>query len=99
MFAAFQQGSSRCRSWATWGFERRGADGIDRPAVLSIGAGEKPFPRMASITETGRDVLAGTNRLPVACARPNAGSAAFGSRRHVRRGVSVLPLTRAGIRL
>jgi hypothetical protein len=27
--------------------------------VLSIGAGEKPFPRMASITVIGRDVLAG----------------------------------------
>ncbi len=27
--------------------------------VLSIGAGEKPFPRMASITDIGRDVLAG----------------------------------------
>jgi hypothetical protein len=27
--------------------------------VLSIAAGEKPFPRMASITDTGREVLAG----------------------------------------
>jgi hypothetical protein len=27
--------------------------------VLTIGEGEKPFPRMASITDTGRDVLAG----------------------------------------
>jgi hypothetical protein len=29
------------------------------PAVISIETGEKPFPRLASITETGRAVLAG----------------------------------------
>jgi hypothetical protein len=29
------------------------------PPVLMIEAGEKPFPRVATITETGRDVLAG----------------------------------------
>jgi hypothetical protein len=29
------------------------------PPVLTIEAGEKPFPRVASITETGREVLAG----------------------------------------
>jgi hypothetical protein len=32
---------------------------VARPAVLTIEAGEKPFPRLATITETGRQVLAG----------------------------------------
>jgi hypothetical protein len=33
---------------------------VTNPPVLTIGPGEKPFQRVASITATGRQVLAGT---------------------------------------
>jgi hypothetical protein len=60
MFAALMQGREPLPFLGDLGFlyvvEQMA---LARPAVITIEAGDKPFPRVATITDTGREVLAG----------------------------------------
>ncbi len=61
IFAAFQQGLEKLPFLGDLGVLNAVEQmALTEPAVLTIEAGEKPFPRLASITDTGRAVLAGT---------------------------------------